>query len=120
MENYFKNSRERPAADMNSVFKSLQMPLTSVQLSLYTVLDRIVRTGPASREAVLQFFADSITLNAKRTAMRVDPRVVSSDGYMVNLQAVLLQFASPFIDPHYSKVSPVSFGQGRRSYVSAD
>lgn len=84
------------------------MTLTSVQTSLFNVFDRIVRSGAEPREAVLDFFAKSVALNTRRTAMRVDPRIVSSDGFMVNLQSILLGFAVPFLDSQYSKVRPLS------------
>lgn len=37
--------------------------------------------------------------------MRVNPATVASDGFMVNVQAVLLRFAEPFVDATYSKVA---------------
>jgi ubiquitin conjugation factor E4 B len=34
----------------------------------------------------------------------VEPDTVASDSFMVNLQAVLLRFAEPFMDANYTKV----------------
>lgn len=75
-----------------------------LQLSLYNIFDRIVRSGPEPREAVLKLLAQLIQLNAKRGAMQVDPASVASDGLVINTQAVLLQLAGPFIDAQFSKV----------------
>ena len=44
-------------------------------------------------------------LNDKRSGMRVDTRTVSSDGFMTNLQVVLLKLFAPVMDGNFSKVS---------------
>ncbi|KAH9819920.1 ubiquitin elongating factor core-domain-containing protein [Melampsora americana] len=116
-EEYFKNSKERPRSDLDSATTSLQQTLNSLHLSLYTIFDRIVRAGPEPRESVLQFWAQVIQLNLKRAAMQVDPAIVSSDGFIINTQAVLLQFAGPFLDPQFSKidkVDPLYFKHSKR------
>ncbi|EGF97776.1 uncharacterized protein MELLADRAFT_118656 [Melampsora larici-populina 98AG31] len=116
-EEYFKNSKERPRSDLDSATTSLQQTLNSLHLSLYNIFDRIVRAGPEPREGVLQFWAQVIQLNLKRAAMQVDPAVVSSDGFIINTQAVLLQFAGPFLDPQFSKidkVDPLYFKHSKR------
>ncbi|WAQ85400.1 hypothetical protein PtA15_6A28 [Puccinia triticina] len=104
---YFSNSKERPHADLESASKGLQATLNSLQLSLFNIFDRIVRSGPVPREAVLEFWAQAIQLNNKRAAIQVDKNAVASDGTMINTQAVLLQFAAPFLDSQYSKIDKV-------------
>lgn len=37
--------------------------------------------------------------------MRVDPGTTSSHGFVINLHIALLNFATPFMDSTYSKVS---------------
>ncbi|CCO29155.1 ubiquitin conjugation factor E4 B [Rhizoctonia solani AG-1 IB] len=39
--------------------------------------------------------------------LKVDPRTVASDGFIINLQAVLLRFAEPFLDAKYSKIDRI-------------
>ena len=68
----------------------------------------MVRASPESREAVLQYFAKVVSLNVKRGGMQVDPTTVASDGFMINLQSILLSFAEPFMDATYSKVISIS------------
>ena len=43
-------------------------------------------------------------MNIKRGGMHVDPVTVASDGFMINLQTVLLRFAEPFMDSKFTKV----------------
>jgi len=63
-----------------------------------------VRVSPESREAVLDYFARIVALNVKRAGMQVDPATVGTDSFLVNIQAVLVRFAEPFMDVGYSKV----------------
>lgn len=65
----------------------------------------MVRASPAARGAVLGYFGRVASLNAKRAAMRVDPNTVSSEGYIINLHAILMRFAEPFLDAGFTKVS---------------
>ncbi|CAH7685783.1 ubiquitin elongating factor core-domain-containing protein [Phakopsora pachyrhizi] len=104
---YFSNPSEKPRADLNSATLGLQGTLNSIQLSFFNIFDRIVRAGPAPREAVLKHWAKVIELNSKRAAIQVDRNTVSSDGLMINTQAVLLQFAGPFLDYQCSKIDKV-------------
>lgn len=39
--------------------------------------------------------------------MQVDPALVASDGFMINLQTSLLRLAEPFLDAKFTKVSGV-------------
>ncbi|KNZ58553.1 hypothetical protein VP01_1908g1 [Puccinia sorghi] len=112
---YFSNPKERPHADLESASKGLQATLNSLQLSLFNIFDRIVRSGPSPREAVLTLWAQIIQFNNKRAAIQVDRKIVASDGIIVNTQAVLLQFAAPFLDSQYSKIDKVDALYFKRS-----
>lgn len=55
--------------------------------------------------------------------MRVDPRTVSSDGYMINLQAVLLKLFEPVMDARFSKidkVDPAYYKSSKRIDISEE
>ena len=90
---------------MESSNASLRGTLKSLQASLFQVFNTLVRNSPQSREAVLQYFSRVVSLNVKRGGMQVDFDTVASDGFMINLQIILLRFAEPFMDAKYSKVS---------------
>lgn len=99
------------------VSRSLRYPAPFIQQSTFNILNAIVRSstatatpppnpspGPAPRESVLNYFARVIQLNTKRSGSHVDPTTVASDGFMVNLLAVLLHFSDPFLDAKFTKV----------------
>jgi len=65
----------------------------------------IIRSSPVARGKILDFFARVINLNLKRGAIQVDPATVASDGFMLNINAVLTKLCEPFMDASFSKVS---------------
>ena len=102
---------------------TLRASIKSHQEILVGMFNNIVRASPAAREAVLQYFAKALGMNVRRSGMQVcgpaeksvlvligtqvDSRSVASDSFMVNLQSILLNLATPFIDAQYSKVRTV-------------
>lgn len=71
---------------------------------MFGVINNIIRSGPAAREAVLSYFAHILRLNEKRAQMQVDPQTVASEGFMQNIAVILLNFCDPFMDVKASKV----------------
>lgn len=71
---------------------------------MFGVINNIIRSGPAAREAVLSYFAHILHLNEKRAQMQVDPQTVASEGFMQNIAVILLKFCDPFLDVKASKV----------------
>nr|XP_019011039.1 ubiquitin-conjugation factor E4 B [Kwoniella pini CBS 10737]OCF49820.1 ubiquitin-conjugation factor E4 B [Kwoniella pini CBS 10737] len=106
-KSYFSNPTERKKEDIDANKSNLRYTLGSLHTSLFNIYNSIVRASPESREGVLDFFALTIKLNEKRAGMRVDPRTVSSDGYMTNLSVVLLKLFEPVMDAQFSKIDKV-------------
>nr|XP_019046475.1 ubiquitin-conjugation factor E4 B [Kwoniella bestiolae CBS 10118]OCF25405.1 ubiquitin-conjugation factor E4 B [Kwoniella bestiolae CBS 10118] len=104
---YFSNPTERKKEDIEANKSNLRYTLGGLHGSLFNIYNAIVRSSPESREGVLDFFALTIKLNEKRAGMRVDPRTVSSDGYMTNLAMVLLKLFEPVMDAQFSKIDKV-------------
>nr|KIR85337.1 ubiquitin-conjugation factor E4 B [Cryptococcus tetragattii IND107] len=104
---YFSNPTERKKEDIDANKSNLRFTLGSLHSSLFNVYNSIVRASPDAREGVLDFFTLALRLNEKRAGMRVDPRTVSSDGYMINLQVVLLKLFEPVMDARFSKIDKV-------------
>ncbi|KAH8114701.1 ubiquitin elongating factor core-domain-containing protein [Phellopilus nigrolimitatus] len=115
---YFSEPEKRTRADVESSNASLRGTLKSLQSSLFQAFNTIVRASPEAREGVLQYFSRVVSLNVKRGGMQVDPDTVASDGFMINLQAILLRFAEPFMDAKYSKIDRIDpYFLGRYSRV---
>ncbi|KAJ2929740.1 hypothetical protein H1R20_g7339, partial [Candolleomyces eurysporus] len=71
-KSYFTEPEKRSREDVDSSFATLRGTLKSLQSSLFKIFDALVRASPASREAVLQYFAHVIRLNGKRAGMQID------------------------------------------------
>lgn len=83
---------------------NLRHGLTALQSSLFNIYNAMVRASPASREGILDFFTQVAVLNVRRSGMRVNYETVSSDGFMINIHAVLLKLFEPVMDIQFSKV----------------
>ncbi|TFY76233.1 hypothetical protein EWM64_g7779 [Hericium alpestre] len=110
-ESYFANVEGRPANDVESSRNSLRGTLKSLQSSLFSILNTIIRASPEAREAILGYFARAISLNSKRAGMQVEYETCASDSYMANLQIILFRFAEPFMDASYSKKTVQGFDE---------
>ncbi|KIO02810.1 hypothetical protein M404DRAFT_27705 [Pisolithus tinctorius Marx 270] len=106
-ETYFSEPSKRSRSDIESSYASLRGTVKSLQSSLFSIFNTIVRASPEAREAVLEYFATVIRLNVKRAGMQVEPHTVASDSFMINLHSVLLRFAEPFMDARYSKMDRI-------------
>lgn len=82
---------------------------TTIQTSLdqaHTFLHRIIMTLLKNQDAktrVLDWFAAVLSVNKERTKMRPDMKKASTDGFMLNVSAVLLRLCRPFLDPSTGK-----------------
>lgn len=105
-QQYFYDVESRSAA-LSSTMNSMRSTIGVVHSLVFKILNSIIRSGPSAKEAVLRFWGQACQLNAKRSAMRVNPLTVASDGFMVNLYVVLLKFSEPFMDPNYTKIDRI-------------
>ncbi|KAK8134385.1 hypothetical protein PG984_006397 [Apiospora sp. TS-2023a] len=112
---YFTNPRQLDAPQIRSLQSTLQMTLKAHQSDLISIVNHFVRAGEKARSRTLDWFAYVMNTNHKRRAMRVDPREVASDGFMVNTTAVLDQLCQPFLDSTFSKVSKIDIDYLRRN-----
>lgn len=112
---YFANPRQLDAPHIRNLQSTLQMTLKAHQSDLISIVNHFVRAGEKTRSRTLDWFAFVMNTNHKRRAMRVDPREVASDGFMVNTTAVLDQLCQPFLDSTFSKVSKIDIDYLRRN-----
>ncbi|KAI9209353.1 ubiquitin elongating factor core-domain-containing protein [Polychytrium aggregatum] len=94
----------RNYGDLQSTMGSLRGISARTKSSLGGVFLTIIRSSAEAKEAILQFSADAVSKNIARGKLQVDPRTVSTNGFMHNLRSVFLQLADPIMDPKFSKV----------------
>jgi ubiquitin conjugation factor E4 B len=112
---YFAKPDERSKGDVEANQEGLRGSLVQLQDELFKVYNAIIRASPESREDLLDFIGTVVNRNVKRSGMRVDPKTVASDGFMVNLQAILLRLFEPVLDVTYSKLDRIDVGYYTRS-----
>jgi ubiquitin conjugation factor E4 B len=97
-QHYFPDPKHMTPGDRISMSKTVQEALRRYQDYIFKICDAIVRSGPSGRRGMLDWFSAALGHNQKRKALQVDPVTVASDGFMINLVAVLNKFADPFVD----------------------
>ena len=113
-QSYFSAPKERDRNYITNAQNAVRMTLRTHQVELFQMADTIVRSGPAQREAILNWFALCVNKNHKKRAMRVDFKTVSSDGFMVNVTSVLDQLCEPFMDARFGKIEKIDVNYLRR------
>ncbi|KAK3941785.1 ubiquitin elongating factor core-domain-containing protein [Diplogelasinospora grovesii] len=112
---YFTGPRTMDKPRIKTSQNALQMTLTAHQTNLKTIINSFIRASPQTRNQVLDWFAYIMNANHKRRAMQVDPREVSSDGFMINVTAVLDTLCEPFMDSTFSKVDRIDINYFKRN-----
>lgn len=67
----------------------------------------ILKSSKEGRERMLDWFAAVVERNKERGKMQMDTLVIASDGFMLNVSAVLLNLAEPFMDPYGPKLGTI-------------
>ncbi|GIZ44558.1 hypothetical protein CKM354_000775300 [Cercospora kikuchii] len=112
---YFSAPKTRDKAFIANAQSATRMTLKTHQEQLFLIADGIVKAGPATRGRILDWFAMCVNKNHHKRAMRVDYKRVSSDGFMVNVTAVLDRLCSPFIDASFGKIDRIDVDYLRRN-----
>lgn len=111
---YFSSPKTRDRTFITNSQKSLRMALTTHQHDLLDIVNHILKSDKTARDQVLDWFALCVNKNHKRRAMQVDKKLVSSDGFMINVTVCLDQLCEPFMDATFSKIDRIDFEYLRR------
>ncbi|GMJ04118.1 Mutant, snc1 -enhancing 3, r Ubiquitin Fusion Degradation Protein2 [Hibiscus trionum] len=98
----FSDASTRRAADLLSSFTTIKTLVNTLYNDLSDVLLCLLR-NPETRDGVLEYLAEVINKNASRAHLQVDPISCASSGMFVNLSAVMLRLAEPFLDANLTK-----------------
>ena len=112
---YFAGPKTMDPGRVRNAQQALQVTLRTHQEDLFLIVDPFVKASPQSRSKVLDWFALIVNSNHKRQALRVDRKTVSSDGFMVNINACLDRLSEPFIDASFSKIDRPQLEYFRRN-----
>ena len=101
---YFCNAKTKSAVAIRDATNALQLATRALQEQLAQIVTALCKTSDQVRSRVLEFFAKIINANKKRVAINADHKTVSSDGFMINMTAVLNRLCEPFMDASFTKV----------------
>eukprot|EP00889_Picochlorum_renovo_P004108 jgi/Picre1/31138/NNA_006492.t1 len=89
-------------ADIRSAATTIQTSLDQAHALLHRIIMTLLKNQDA-KTRVLDWFAAVLSVNKERTKMRPDMKKASTDGFMLNVSAVLLRLCRPFLDPSTGK-----------------
>jgi ubiquitin conjugation factor E4 B len=112
---YFAGPRTMDKGRIQTSQSALQMTLGAHQDDLRAIVNAFIRASPQARNKVLDWFAYIMNANHKRRAIQVDPKEVSSDGFMINVTVILDTLCEPFMDSTFSKVGRIDVNYFRRN-----
>ena len=116
-QSFFPNAKTMSHGDLQSTMNSLRISVHHLQNAFFTFTNQVIRSSEQARYRMIQWFGKVVNNNKKRRALQVDPNTVSSDGFMVNVSAVLDRLCEPFIDYKSSKIDRVSVDYFRQSDI---
>ncbi|KAL9591788.1 MAG: hypothetical protein Q9179_007371 [Wetmoreana sp. 5 TL-2023] len=111
---YFASPKTMERSVIGNSQRALRMSLTTHQQDLLDIINHIIKSDKGARDRVLDWFALGVNKNHKRRAMQVDKKLVSSDGFMINITVCLDQLCEPFMDAQFTKIDRIDVGYLRR------
>ncbi|KAK7497939.1 hypothetical protein BaRGS_00010810 [Batillaria attramentaria] len=103
VEKYF-SGHQLTADNLRIVNQSLQHSLEFVRQQCYKVIHSLL-VHTDTREVTMDYLTQLLERNSKRAQIQVDERVVSGDGFMLNLMSVLEMLSFKIlldkVDPYY-------------------
>ncbi|OAX85301.1 hypothetical protein ACJ72_00331 [Emergomyces africanus] len=112
--NYFSSPKTRDQGFILNSQRAVRMMQQLLNSDLLDIINQLIRASKSAREHVLDWFAASVNLNHKRRALQVDPKTVSSDGFMFNITTCLDQLCEPFMDAAFTKIDRIDIGYLKR------
>ncbi|RDW91522.1 hypothetical protein BP5796_02687 [Coleophoma crateriformis] len=113
-QTYFAGPKTMDKRHIASAQDALRLTLQNHQQDLLDIINFFVRASPTSKNKTLDWFAWIVNANHKRRALQLDPRAVSTDGFMMNVTVVLDGLCEPFMDTTFSKISKIDVEYLRR------
>ncbi|MCJ1287001.1 hypothetical protein MMC26_006348 [Xylographa opegraphella] len=113
--NYFSSPKTRDKSYIANSQNALRLTLRAHQADLLDITNHIIRTSKEAREKMLGWFAICMNTNHKRRAYQIDPKTVSTDGFMINVTVCLDQLCEPFMDATFSKIDRIDVEYLRRN-----
>jgi ubiquitin conjugation factor E4 B len=112
---YFPDPRSLDKHRVHTSQDALRFTLRAHQDDLFSIANAFIRADAETKNRTLDWFGHIMNANHKRRALQVDPKEVSSDGFMMNLAVILDRFCEPFMDNTFSKVHRIEVEYFRRS-----
>lgn len=94
--------------EVRSISETIQNEYTVLIARLFSLIDKMVRGSPQTRNDVMKWFASLVNASHLRKGSHADPNKLASDGLMMNISVILVKLSAPFLDfPRYLKIDKI-------------
>jgi ubiquitin conjugation factor E4 B len=112
---YFPTPRVMDQGSVARAQDATRQVVAGLHNDLYHIANSFVRVGKEARGHLLDWFAQIVNKNHKRRALQVDPTKVASDGFMMNVNAILDRICLPVTDnKNFEKVGNIDINYFRQ------
>lgn len=98
MNQMFGESHRQPMRDLDNKMKNMRALIQRIQDVGAEIILSLLKAGGDSKEAVLQWLLEALSLSIENEKSRPSPFLAASEGFMINLGAVLLKLCQPFLN----------------------
>ncbi|EFC48330.1 ubiquitin-protein ligase [Naegleria gruberi] len=103
-EQYFRNDIERLTnQDVANIKDQIRSKINMYHTSLQQIFMNLLKPKE-TRDKTIEWLSLSVDYNSARAKMQADPHVISTEGFMTNLCAILLKLSQPFTKIEDSKI----------------
>jgi ubiquitin conjugation factor E4 B len=100
-KNLSKEQRSRTYETLTTEFKVLND-------RLFSIIDKLIRGSPQTRNDILVWFADLVNISHLRKGYSSGEKYVAGDAIMYNISIILMKLSLPFLSyPMYSKIDKI-------------
>ncbi|EAL61256.1 U box domain-containing protein [Dictyostelium discoideum AX4] len=123
IKQYFSNASTMNKNTIGDAFISIRQIQMNIHNGLVDLLKGFLKVQQENKEAFLSWLASAVEKNLERNKLQVDRTKACSDGFALNLCAVLVLLCEAFVDIDCSKVSMVDTNfllSGKRHDITKD
>ncbi len=113
-KSYFSGARTMDQTRIHNSQVAIQVTLTQHQTDLHNIAMAFARAGDYPRNRLLDWLAYAMNANHKRRALQVNSKEVASDGFMMNITAVLDRMCEPFMEASFGRMERIEIEYLRR------
>ncbi|OWB58266.1 hypothetical protein B5S28_g4275 [[Candida] boidinii] len=89
------------------IHESLQTEHGVIIYKLFSICDKLIRSGETSRNEFLKYLSDIVNKNHLRRGEHAQVNKIATDAFMVNITIILMKFSQPFLSINSTRLNKI-------------